>query len=129
MPRTRVLTCPIAAAASMSCPMTSPMTSTVSPSGCRNPSYQSPPMDTPWVAGPNDAADAQPGAAGGLQDPVVPVTADGHPLGGRAVPDGQLQVVGLHRRREQAQLEPFGDPLGRGRQPGVVQRQCGPPGG
>ena len=51
MPRTSVLTWPMAAAASMSCPITSPMTSTVSPSGCRKASYQSPPIDTPWVAG------------------------------------------------------------------------------
>ena len=44
MPRSSDRTWPIAAAAAaMSCPTTSPMTSTVAPSGCRKASYQSPP--------------------------------------------------------------------------------------
>ena len=69
----------------------------------------------------HDVADDQHRVAVGLQEGVVPVAADRHPLGRRPVADGELEVVGLHRRGEQAQLQPLGHLLaGRG-EPGVVQ--------
>ena len=77
----------------------------------------------------HDVADDQHRVAVGLQEGVVPVAADRHALGGRPVPDRELEVVGLHRRGEQAQLQPLGHLLvGRG-QPGVVERERGPAGG
>jgi hypothetical protein len=51
MPRRIERTWPIAAAAVMSCPTMSPITSTVAPSGCRNASYQSPPTFAASAAG------------------------------------------------------------------------------
>jgi hypothetical protein len=51
MPRSRPRTCPMAAAATVSWPMTSPMTIMVAPSGWRNASYQSPPTCAACAAG------------------------------------------------------------------------------
>ena len=77
----------------------------------------------------HDVADDQHGVAVGLQERVVPVAADRHALRRRPVPDGELQVVGLDGRGEQAQLEPLGHLLvGRG-EPGVVERERRPAGG
>ena len=93
MPRTSVLTWPIAAAASMSWPMTSPMTSTVSPSGCRKASYQSPPIETPCVAGRYRTASSRWSGCTGRRE-----QAQLQPLGHLLVGRGEPGVVQRQRR-------------------------------
>jgi hypothetical protein len=51
MPRSSDRSWPIAAAAAVSCPTTSPMTSIVAPEGWSNASYQSPPTRAASAAG------------------------------------------------------------------------------
>src|SRR4028118_316952 len=103
MPRSSPRSCPIAAAASVSWPTTSPITSLVAPPGGRNASYQSPPTPAASAGGRRPAAAArQHRRAAGLRDRVVPVAADAGGLRGRQVADGDLGVVGLGGLGQQA---------------------------
>ena len=56
MPRRIERTWPISAAASTSCPTTSPITSMVAPSGWRNASYQAPPTRAASIRDPGSCA-------------------------------------------------------------------------
>ncbi len=62
--RSPTRTWPMKAAASTSCPWTSPIENPRAPSGSRNPSYQSPPMARPCLAGAYRAAVRSPGSSG-----------------------------------------------------------------
>ena len=96
MPRSSPRTWPIAAAAAVSWPTTSPITITV--------------------------------GAVLLQERVVPVAADLGGLGRRLVAHGDLEVVGLRGRGQQAALQPLGEVALLGVEAGVVQGQAGPVG-
>src|SRR3954462_2466478 len=103
MPRRSPRSWPIAAAASVSWPTTSPMTSMVAPPGWRNASYQSPPTRAASTAGRYRLAGGQ----------------------GR---DGDLGGIGLGRLGEQAPLQALRELLLLGVEARVVQRQPGPVG-
>ena len=65
MPRSRPRSWPIAAAAAVSCPTTSPITTTAEPSRCRNASYQSPPTRAASAAGTYRTTTAASAISGG----------------------------------------------------------------
>ena len=71
----------------------------------------------------DDVADDEQRGPVRLLERVVPVTPDVQVAAGRAIADGELEVVGLRRGGEQAALQRLGDRLLPAVEPGVVQRQ------